>query len=237
MALFDKPGSVGFEDLVARPPKLPLTSTIPKIAHFCITEVYEFDWLNYAIVRSALDWLGAERVNIWLPVGEELPGPIWGRVLKLQNVTRRDMYVPDKVWGKTMHLPQHMSDVARLKILYEEGGESFLPRPRTPVDWCLGIYMDHDLMALKSSDDVINDPKTRSAVLTALHGGSEGLIVNAMIMAKAQSPFLQRWMKNYKNFDPGEWDHTSGRVPKQMYYAGDPDLTLLQPAAWLYPSS
>ena len=235
MALFDKSGNVGFEDLVARPPKLPLTSTVPKIAHFVITEVYEFDWLNYAIVRSALDWLGAERVNIWVPVGEELPGPIWEWVFKLQNVTRRDMYVPDKVWGKTMLVSAHKSDVARMKILYEEGGESFLPRPRTPIDWWLGIYMDHDLMALKSSDDVIDDPKTRSAVLTGINGESGGLIVNAMVMAKAQSPFLQRWMKRYKTFDPREWDSTSGAVPKQMYYAGDPDLTLLQPVAWLYP--
>ena len=134
MTLFDKSGDAGFEALVARPPKLPLTSTIPKIVHFVITEVYEFDWLNYAIVRSALDWLGAERVNIWLPVREELPGPIWAQVLELQNVTTRDMYVPKRVWGKTMKASAHMSDVARMKILYEEGGKSFLPKSRTPID-------------------------------------------------------------------------------------------------------
>ena len=50
--------------------------------------------------------------------------------------------------------------------------------------------MDHDLMALKSSDDVVNDAKTRSAVLTGLNGESGGLIVNGMLMAKAQSLFL-----------------------------------------------
>lgn len=134
MNLFDDSGDAGFEALVARPPRLPLTSTIPKIVHFVITEVYEFDWLNYAIVRSALDWLGAERVNIWLPVGEELPGPIWAQVLELRNVTTRDMHVPNKVWGKTMKASAHMSDVARMKILYEEGGKSFIPEPGTPID-------------------------------------------------------------------------------------------------------
>ena len=97
MSTFDQSGDVGFEALVARPPGLPLTSTIPKVVHFIMSEVYELDWLNYAIVRSALDWLGAESVNIWLPVGEELPGPIWERVLNLQNVTKRDMHVPNKV--------------------------------------------------------------------------------------------------------------------------------------------
>lgn len=134
MALFDKSGDAGFEALVARPPKLPLTSTIPKIVHFVMTEVYEFDWLNYAVVRSAFDWLGAESVNFWLPVGEELPGPIWRQVLELQNVTRRDMYVPKRVWGKTMKAVAHMSDVARMKILYEEGGKSFCSKPRAPID-------------------------------------------------------------------------------------------------------
>lgn len=95
--------------------------------------------------------------------------------------------------------------------------------------------MDHDLIAFRSSDDVIDDPKTRSAVLARLNGDYGGLVVNGMIMAKAQSPFIQRWMKKYENFDPGEWDTTSGTVPKQMYYAGDPDLTLLHPSTWLYP--
>ena len=42
-------------------------------------------------------------------------------------------------------------------------------------------------------------------------------------------------MKKYEDFDPGEWDRTSGAVPKQMYYAGDPDLSLLHPSSWMYP--
>ena len=53
-----------FEDLVARSPKVPLTPTVPESAYFVVTEVRELDWLNYAIVRSALDWWGAEKVNM-----------------------------------------------------------------------------------------------------------------------------------------------------------------------------
>lgn len=235
MALFHKSGNAGFEELVARPPKLPLTSTIPKIAHFVITEVDEFDWLNYAIVRSAMDWWGAEKVDIWVPMGERLPGPMWERVLRMQNVTARAMHLPNIVWGKTVNKTQHLADVAKIKVLYEEGGESLLPKLRTPTDQGLGICMNSDLMALKSSDDVIHDPTTRSAILPRMNEGLGGHVVNSMIMAKAQSPFLQRWMKRYRSFDPGEWDTTSGIAPKEMYYAGDPDLTLLHSSAWLYP--
>lgn len=95
--------------------------------------------------------------------------------------------------------------------------------------------MDHDLLALRLADDVIDDAKTRSAILPRVNEGSAGRVVNAMIMAKVQSPFLQRWMRKYGTFDPGEWDISSGVVPKEMYHAGLPDFTLLDSSAWLYP--
>lgn len=44
-------------------------------------------------------------------------------------------------------------------------------------------------------------------------------------------------MEKYESFDSGEWNKTSGIAPKEMYYAGDPDLTflILHSSAWLYP--
>ncbi|CAF9912997.1 MAG: hypothetical protein ALECFALPRED_008453 [Alectoria fallacina] len=50
MALCDKSGDAGFEGLVARHPKLPLTPTVPESAHLAVTEVHELDWLKYAII-------------------------------------------------------------------------------------------------------------------------------------------------------------------------------------------
>ena len=63
-----------------------------------------------------------ERLNIWVPEGEELPGEMWSRIANLSNVILRPFYVPKKVWGKEMSHPAHWSDVSRIKILHGEGG-------------------------------------------------------------------------------------------------------------------
>ena len=63
-----------------------------------------------------------ERLNIWVPDGEELPGEMWRRITNLSNVIVRPFHVPKKVWGKELGHPAHWSDVSRIKILYEEGG-------------------------------------------------------------------------------------------------------------------
>lgn len=123
MAVFDKSGNAGFEALTATPPKLPLADKIPKIAHFVITKVRERHWFHYATIRGALEWLDVEKINIWAPEGEELPGPIWEHILKLPKVQVRRITIPRKVFGQEVEKPAHRSDLIRLKALYEEGGE------------------------------------------------------------------------------------------------------------------
>ena len=98
----------------------------------------------------------------------------------------------------------------------------------------LGIYFDNDVLALKSSDEIIYSNKTRSTVMPRQHV-SANTVSNAMIMSKPHSPFLHRWMEKYKEFQPSEWDHTSCTVPVEMWDAGEPDLTLLEEHAWMYP--
>ena len=122
MAHFSSSHDVQFEHLVSRPPKLPLVSTIPKIGHIVHTKLSPATWRNYASARAFLQNLGVERLNIWVPEGEELLGEMWDRITKLPNVTVRHFCVPKKVWGKKLDHPAHWSDVSRIKILYEEGG-------------------------------------------------------------------------------------------------------------------
>lgn len=64
---------------------------------------------------------------------------------------------------------------------------------------------------------------------------SSNTVANSVIMSKPHSPFLGRWMEKYKDFKPTEWDHTSCTVPVEMWDAGEPDLTLLEEHAWMYP--
>ena len=221
MISWDPDGDVGFEELIARPDPLPLAPSIPKKVHFVYTQLKPQNWQDYAVVRSAIDYWEAEEVNIWAPQNEPLQGEMWERILALQNVTVREFVVPHTVMGKRVANKAHTSDIARIKILYEEGG----------------MYMDLDVMALKSSDDVIYAPKTKSVVMaTQVINRPKKTVSNGMIMAKPGAPFLKRWMEKYKDFNPGgEWDHTSGEVPTEMFAAGEPDLTLLDDYSWHYP--
>lgn len=122
MAHFSSSHDVQFEDVLSRPPKLPLVSTIPKIGHIVHTKLSQATWRDYASVRAFLENIGVERLNIWVPEGEELPGEMWSRIANLSNVVLRPFYVPKKVWGKEMSHPAHWSDVSRIKILHGEGG-------------------------------------------------------------------------------------------------------------------
>lgn len=60
--------------------------------------------------------------------------------------------------------------------------------------------MDNEMIALKSSDDIIYSPDTKSTVLPrqAIYGQGKA-VLNAMIMSKPGSPFLLRWMEKYRN--------------------------------------
>ncbi len=88
-------------------------------------------------------------------------------------------------------------------------------------------------MALKSSDDVLEGPTTRATVLTLQDDCS--LLANVMIMSQPRSPFIKRWMLNYKYYDDDFWDWSSVRIPFQMYAQGGPDVTALSKESWLYP--
>lgn len=101
------------------------------------------------------------------------------------------------------------------------------------TDWLQGIYLDTDVLALKSSDDVIFDSHTKATVLSRQL--SMAPVINAMIMSKPESPFLYRWMEAYQNFTVSEWDQMTSFVPHDMFLAGEPDLTLLDDHAWMYP--
>ena len=123
MAYFSSSHDVEFEDVVSRPPKLPLVSAIPKIGHVVHTKLSPATWRNYASARAFLENVGVERLNIWVPDGEDLPDEMWRRIANLPGVFIRPFHVPKKVWGKKLSHPAHWSDVARIKILYEEGGD------------------------------------------------------------------------------------------------------------------
>jgi len=173
----------------------PSSSTSPKIAHFVHADVKELTWADWAAVQGAIVNLGVEKVHIWLPQKQELQGWIWNRVLKMPEVKLRRIVMPKTIYGAKIDNPERQADVVRLKILYEEGGtlsSDDAGHKLRKADSKLGICLDNDLVALKSSDDVIYNNSTRATVMALQYRG-DGL-PNGFIMSRPRSPFLRRWI-------------------------------------------
>ncbi|KAL9638912.1 MAG: hypothetical protein Q9164_001253 [Protoblastenia rupestris] len=213
--------NVDFESLTNLSLPLPLLDHIPKVAHFVHTKIKPLTWVEYAVIRSATTTtLSVSLTKIWIPEHvTDLPGEIWPRIEALPNVLIVRVVMPDTVWGKRVQHIEHQADLARIKILFSEGG----------------IYLDTDMLPLKSSDSLIFAEGTRATVMARQNQRYDHSVSNAMIMSKPSSPFLRRWMLAYQDFEVGEWDRTSSQVPLEMAEQGDQDLTVLGERAWMYP--
>jgi hypothetical protein len=209
---------------------------IPNVAHFIYVFVQEVGWTEYIAIRSARDFLHVDTINIWTPPGAVFPGEMWERILALPSVVVRTVDMPDSVFGHQVMKPAHVADLVRLRVMYEEGGEK---KSRDSIgivdctDSCLtGIYMDTNLVAFRSSDDVLFNTSLRPTIMAI--EGNVGLC-NALIISQPRSPFLQRWMEKYTKFDDDLWNNLSVAEPYRMYEAGDPDISVLDDHAWFYP--
>ncbi len=106
-----------------------------------------------------------------------------------------------------------------------------------------GIFLDSDLVAFKPSDDVLRTNNAMSTIM-ARRLEPQG-IPNWLIMSKAGSPFLKKWMREYK----GEWDLSNDEstwkedswgkmsvdTPTGLAEDGALDLTISDGHAWFYP--
>lgn len=100
----------------------------------------------------------------------------------------------------------------------------------------LAIVLDSDLVALKSSDDMINDPTIRATVMASRYR-EEGLPI-ALIMSKAGSPFLKNWRGQYKAVKVIEnWEELSIKTPYFMLQDRNPDQPVLDGHSWFYKLS
>ena len=124
---YSNPSSIGanYDDLFKDRKTPSQDRPIPKIAHFVYSTGREITWLEWLAVRAAIVNLGAEKVKIWLPEQAQMEGDIWKRVEAMEKVSLCRIAMPESVYDHDIPEP-HRADVARLKILYEEGGKAML---------------------------------------------------------------------------------------------------------------
>ncbi|MCJ1479287.1 hypothetical protein MMC13_007972 [Lambiella insularis] len=198
----------------------PRTS-IPNIVHFIwgLTDGNEphsqFGFIEYLSIRSALLALKPSQVKLHYATLDQSNN--WLRKVK-DNVTLV-YHDPEVGVLESTHSWQaaHRADILRLDILREEGG----------------IYMDLDVVALQSFDNILRNAKD---VTMGHEGGDRSGVANAVILSRKESRFINRWLHMYRTFDPTDWNYHSVRLPKEIAMRHPEEICTLPPLAFFWPT-
>lgn len=197
---------------------------IPKTLHFCYgmsPEGRDRPWslVHYVCVRSAIERIRPTQAFMYHE--SELRGPWWDQTRPL--LTPVKVTAPREVFGHPLIHPAHRADVLRLDKLLEQGG----------------IYLDCDMVVVRPFDDLL----CHSAVLgeEAVADSAGRILCNAVILAEAGAPFLQRWRDAYRTFrSRGQdefWDEHSCRIPMRLAREHPDSVTILPPDAFFWPGT
>ncbi len=132
--------------------------------------------------------------------------------LSLNYVNGDNLY-----WGsKRIVKYAHKADKIRLDILYKYGG----------------IYMDIDTITYRPYHHLLRYD-------TVLGYQDEGLICNAVILAKSECAFIKRWMDEYEtHFKADGWCEASVHLPYKIYESmrGDDNIHIVEREFFYSPS-
>src|SRR5262245_41900942 len=193
---------------------------IPKILHYIwfgmARDFGAKPWslVHHACLKSAIERVRPDEVFFYYDF--EPTGPWWELSRKL--VTSVIIEPPREIFGRPLVHVAHRSDVVRLQRLIEHGG----------------IYLDADVFVQRDFDDLLG----HSTVLGQETVEEWGL-GNAVILAEPQSPFLCRWLDQYRSFRSRGWDEFymehSVNLPLQLARDYPAEITVLSHTAFYLP--
>ncbi|KAI1120940.1 glycosyltransferase family 32 protein [Nemania abortiva] len=191
---------------------------IPNNAHFIfgLSNPYDgdtgsFDFLAFLAVRSAVVGLQASRIFLHYTYLANPPSPEPNKnpfsnpwVNRLKDKLTLVYHPPEesnKIKDKSgARKAAHIADVLRLQILSEQGG----------------IYLDMDAFTLRPFTNILNSPRD---IFMGHEGGNRAGMANAIIVARAGSTFIDRWIAEYDHIDfEKEWNYHSVIFPKELQH-------------------
>ncbi len=195
---------------------------IPKTLHYVFgmnsgSDAKPWSLVHYVCVSSAIERIKPKDVYFYCEY--EPKGPWWELTRKLVDL--REIKAPREILGNPLIHPAHRADVVRLERLISDGG----------------IYLDVDVFVHRSFDDLLSN----STVLgkQVLENADFGLC-NAVILSEPQSPFLRKWLSEYRTFrSRGRdefWDEHSVRVPSRLARQFPDELTVIPHQAFFWPT-
>ncbi|KAG2175019.1 hypothetical protein INT43_006081 [Umbelopsis isabellina] len=179
---------------------------IPKVVNFIILQDKpdkDMTMMAYLAVKSAHEMLKPEKIMLHY---HNLPKGKWMDLAR-PFLTLKEVQIPKEIHGNPVNKVEHQSDVIRLQIMREFGG----------------IYLDTDIISLKSIDHLLNETMVMGQQGYNLEDG----LCSAVIMSRANSAFITRWSAAYNHFDDGKWDYHSVRVPGMLAKTFSYDIRVL----------
>ncbi|KAI0859486.1 hypothetical protein F4860DRAFT_483015 [Xylaria cubensis] len=214
------------------------TELIPNHVHFIFglsnpyTEpsVGTFNFISYLAVRSAVVGIRAENISLHYtyladpPAPEPNKNPLSNRwVDRLKDEITLVYHSPDEM-AALKNQPgahwqaAHVSDILRLNLLREQGG----------------IYLDIDAFGLRPFTDLLRSPRD---IIMGHEGGNRAGLCNAVMVARKNSTFIDRWVAEYNHVDLShEWNFHSVILPKKLQLQNPDDICTLPPSAFFWPT-
>ncbi|KAI0532589.1 hypothetical protein GGR58DRAFT_489650 [Xylaria digitata] len=215
-----------------------ITELIPNHVHFIFglsnpyndPSVGTFNFISYLAVRSAIVGMRAENVSLHYtyladpPAREPNENPFSNRWIHQLKDDINLVYHSPQEMEALKNEPgahwqaAHVSDVLRLKLLREQGG----------------IYLDIDAFGLRPFTDLLRSPRD---IIMGHEGGNRGGLCNAIMVARKNSTFIDRWAAEYNNVDLShEWNFHSVILPKQLQLQNPHDICALPPSTFFWPT-
>lgn len=189
---------------------------VPKILHYTFGMARDFGgkpWslVHHVCLKSAVERIGPKETFFYHEF--EPTGPWWE--LSRELVTPVRIEAPREIFGRPLDHVAHRSDVVRLQQLIKHGG----------------IYLDADVLVQRSFDDLLDHRTVLGQEGQDAHWG----LANAVILAEPRSPFLCRWLEEYRSFRGEVWNEHSVQLPLKLARAYPSEITVLPPTAFFWP--
>jgi hypothetical protein len=189
---------------------------VPKILHYTFGMASDFGgkpWslVHHVCLKSAVERIAPQETFFYYEY--EPSGPWWE--LSRELVTPVRIEAPREIFGRPLDHVAHRSDVVRLQKLIEHGG----------------IYLDADVLVQRSFDNILD----HQTVLGQEGQNAQYGLANAVILAEPQSPFLFRWLEEYRSFRGELWNAHSVQLPQNLAHAHPSEITILPPTAFFWP--
>jgi hypothetical protein len=185
-------------------------TNIPNVIHFIfgLQSPRPLAFMHYLAIKSAYDCNRPDAIKFYYkyePTGE------WWEKSK-PYLTLVKVEPPTEIFGNKISHYAHQADVIRLEVLMKEGG----------------IYLDMDVVCFNSFKPLLK----HDCVM-----GKEGLgcLCNAVILARPNARFIEKWYDRYHSFDSNKWNEHSCQLPFKLALENPKDIYRVDRFAFFWP--